>query len=164
MARDIGTVRDAIQTRLANLSHVAPYDVATGREQERLGAGMAVLQVWPGQWRGGSPGSGFYVGCVSETSPLRYNFTVEVWVGLARSLAAAQDRLDGFLSPAGTHSDSVQGVLEDMPGTYSGDALDILASSIKADQFESYSFGMLNSDKVNALTARIPVEVLLPSG
>lgn len=163
MARDIGTVRDALQARLANLPNVAAYDTATGKEHERLATGLVVIQVWPGTWRGGGPGNGFYIGCVSSTSPLRYNFTLEVWSSLARSLSASQDKIDGYISPAGTHDNSIQGILEDEAHTYSGDALDLLVSSIDCGQFESYQFGALNSDTANAIVARMPVELLLPS-
>lgn len=158
MARDIGTARDALQTRLGNLSDAVSYDVATGNENARMN--KVILQVFPAPPIGTG---GFWPGHAGDDCPIRYGFVVQAWSSTAGGLAKAQDRLDGFISPAGTHANSIENALEDPDGDYSGDALDTMASSVRVSPFQSYGFAALNSDTANALMATMQVEVLLPS-
>ena len=153
MARDIGTARTALQSRLANLSGVAAYDVATGNENAR---GATVIQVFPAP----NPG-GFWPGHPGSGCPVRLNFIIQIWASIAAGIDKAQDRIDGFLSPSGEHTNSIEGMLEDPSGTYDGDTFDTLVKSVKVDQFTTYGFGALNSDTANTITATIPVELLI---
>lgn len=155
MSRDIGAVRDAIQTRLGNLSDAVSYDVATGNENARMN--KVILQVFPAP-----PVGGFWPGHAGSSCPIRYGFVIQAWASTAGGLAKAQDRLDGFLSPAGTHANSIEDVLEDPDGDYASDTLDTLASSVRVSPFQSYGLAALNSDTANAIMATLQVEVLLP--
>lgn len=154
MARDIGTARDALQSRLGNLTGVVAYDVATGNENARLN--NVIVQVFPTPVTGG-----FWPGHAGDGCPIRYTFVVQVWSNLAGGLAKAQERLDPYLSPAGTHANSIEGMLEDPNGTYDGDTFDTLIQSVKVDPFTTYSFAALNSDTANTIMATIPLEVYL---
>lgn len=157
MARDIGTARDALQTRLATLPHVIAFDVATGSEDTRLASGV-IVQVFPAPPDGGNfwPTNKRGAG-----GALWYRFTLTLWVSLHRGVAAAQDILDGYISPKGTHTNSVQTVLEDVSGTYS-DALDSLADDVQVGAFQRYVYGQLNTDSgANSLTASVPVWVMV---
>lgn len=153
MARDIGTARDALQTRLANLPNVVAFDVATGSEDARMANGVIVqvfplareTEFWPTQMRG--------------DGPLTYHFMVYLWVALTRGVSVAQDILDGYISPRGTHDNSVQGILEDTTN-YTTDALATLADSVRVGGFTSYRYGQLNTQgDPNTLAAALPVTV-----
>lgn len=155
MARDIGTARTALQTRLANLSGVVAYDVATGNENARMH--NTVIQIFPV-----TPSGGFWPGHAGDNCAVRLNFIIQVWASISAGIDKGQDRLDGFLSPSGSHANSIENCLEDPSGTYAGDALDLLVSTIKVDPFTGYGFGALNSDTANSIMATIPVELFLP--
>lgn len=160
MAKDIGEARDAIQSRLLNLDGLIPYDVASGSEEARLSAG-AIAQIFPTPTTGG-----FYPSTPQGIAgdELRYNFIIQLWVGLTRGLAQAQDRLDALISPMGTNANSIEGLLEDPSHAYPSDTLATLASSVVVDQFTSYGYGHLNQDPSlppNCLTAAVPVEILV---
>lgn len=155
MARDIGTARDALQARLANLTDAVSYDVATGNENARMN--RVILQVFPTP-----PVGGFWPGGAGSSCPIRYTFIIQAWASIAAGISKAQDKLDAFISPTGTHANSIEGVLEDPDGTYDGDALDDLASSVTVGVFQGYSLAALNSDAANTIMATIPVDVLIP--
>jgi hypothetical protein len=154
MARDIGTARTALQSRLGNLSGVVAYDVATGNENTR--ANNTIIQIFPAP----APG-GFWPGHPGDACPVRLNFIIQLWASIAAGIDKAQDRIDGFLSPSGTHDNSIEGILEDPDGTYDGDTFDVLVQTVKVDQFTTYGFGALNSTEANSIMATIPVELLL---
>lgn len=136
MTASIATLRDAIRTRLDTIDGLSAYDVQTG--QERFPCAI----VWPTA-----------VDRMSAAGGRRYQFMVEVWVGLAIKLGPAQDLLDEFLDPRSTKS--VAAAIE-ADGSLGG-----IADSVMADGFQGYAFGKLNSNEVNAIVARIPVEVLV---
>jgi len=157
MARDIGTARTALQSRLAELTGVVAYDVATGNENARMN--NTVIQVFP------VPGAGgFWPGHPGAGCSVRLNFIIQIWASIHAGIDKGQERLDGFISPSGTHTNSIENVLEDPDGTYAGDTLATLlgAGTIRVDQFTNYAFGALNSDVANSITATIPVELMLP--
>lgn len=153
MARDIGTARDALQTRLANLPNVVAFDVATGSEDARMANGV-IVQVFPAPPEGGQ----FWPTQMRGDGPITYQFVVYLWVALTRGVSVAQDILDGYISPRGTHANSVQAVLEDTT-TYS-DALDTLADAVRVGGFTLYRYGQLNTQgDPNTLAAALPVTV-----
>lgn len=156
MARDIGTVRDAMRTRLANLPNVVAFDVSTGAEDARMANGV-VVQIFPAPPEGGQHWPTMKRG----DGALMYTFQVYLWVSLTRGVSVAQDILDSYVSPRGTHTNSVQGVLEDA-ATYAGDALATLADYVRVGGFTAYRFGQLNTEgPPNALTAVLPVTVAM---
>lgn len=157
MARDIGTARTALQTRLNRLDGVIAFDVATGNENARMN--NTVIQIFPVT---PTATGGFWPGHPGASCPVQLNFIIQVWASISAGIDKGQDRLDGFLSPSGTHTNSIENCLEDPSGTYAGDALDTLVSTIKVDPFTGYGFGALNSDTANSIMATIPVELLLP--
>jgi len=153
MARDIGTVRDALQTRLSTLPNGIAFDVSTGSEDARMANGV-IVQVFPTPPDGGQHWPTMKRG----DGAIHYTFTVYLWVGLGRGLSIAQDVLDSYISPRGTHANSVQGVLEDR--TLFSDALLTLTDYVRVGGFTAYRLGQLNTEGApNALTAVVPVTV-----
>ena len=137
---NIAGIRDQLQTRLATVSGLRAYDVATGAE--RLPAAI----VFP-----------FTTERLTAGGLYRYLFTVEVYAGLSRGLQRAQDQLDGFADPEATNS--IEAAIE-------GDrTLGGTVASVRVDglQAGSYGFAELNgtSGIPNALIARFPVEVMV---
>ena len=144
---DIGTLRDALQTRLDTVSGLLPYDVATGHER------MPCSIVLP------APGGGWETAGITDTSPSgvdKQRFYIEVYVSLAGGLARAQDQLDSFISPTG--STSIERAI------YADKTLGGSADSTRVFRFDRYQWARLNEppqNPPNALYARIPVEVLV---
>lgn len=165
MAADIGTTRDALQARLnAADAGLIAYDVATGSEDKRWSSGSVIGIIFPQP----SPSGSFYMTTAAPSGhPIVYHFVLELWASLARGVSVAQDALDPFLSPAGTNTKSIEGIIEDPDDTYAGDDLnDIVGADSNSrracyvNQFTGYSFGRLNTDAApNAMVARIPIEV-----
>lgn len=156
MARDIGTVRNALQSRLAHLPNVIAFDVSTGAEDARMANGV-IVQVFPSPPDGGQHWPTMKRG----DGALSYAFQVYLWVSLGRGVNIAQDILDTYISPRGAHVNSVQGVLEDTT-TYTADDLATLTDYVRVGGFTAYRLGQLNTEGVpNALTAVIPVTVAM---
>lgn len=133
----VASIRDALQVRLATVSGIKAYDVGTGGER------MPCAIVFP---RG--------VERMSAGGTYRYRYVVEVWVPLSPGLAKAQDILDSLIDPEA--STSIEAAIE-------GDkTLGGIVDSTRVDGFESYGFGAFNMEgsTPNALTARIPLEVI----
>lgn len=136
MTASIKTLRSAIQVRLDTIDGLYAYAVQTG--QERFPCAI----VWPASEERTDAGGG-----------RRYQFMVEAWAGLSVGLSKAQDLLDDLLDPRTARS--IAAAIE-ADGSLGG-----IADSVRADGFQGYAFGKLNSDAVNAIVARIPVEVLV---
>ena len=136
MTASIATLRDALQTRLDTINGLSAYDVQGGQER------MPCAIVWPAA-----------VERMSAAGGRRYSFVIEVWAPLSAGLAKAQDALDSYLDPRA--STAIEAAI------YADDSLGGIADSTLVDGFEGYGFGRLNSKDVNAIVARIPVEVLV---
>jgi len=153
----LAAVRASIQTRLrAAYTGTAWHVYAKAQGAELMPAFIVIPVPRPGGWYLAQGGAGSDGSC-----PIAYTFIVEAWVPFSPGLDKAQDALDEIVSPAGTSALSIEGVLENVSGAYATDALGLLASSVKCDQFLSYGFAALNSDANDALMARIPLEVLV---
>lgn len=152
----VSTVRSAIKTRLASAyTGTAWHAYAKVYGNELMPAFIIHPVPRTGGWYDGRASDGTDGGC-----PIWYSFVVEVWAPTGGGVDKAEDMMDRIISPLGTDSLSIEKALEDIAGTYAGDALDTLASSIKVDQFQSRAFGSLNSSESDAIVARIPVEVI----
>lgn len=153
----IATVRAAIKTRLTTAYTGTNWHAYAKQYGSEL---MPAFIVFPTPRPGG-----WYLGMGSDGSdgscPIAYTFVIEVWAPTGGGVDKAQDMIDRIVSPYGTDALSIERHLEDTAGTYAGDALDLLATSIKCDQFMSYGFGSLNSDTNDAIVARIPLEVFV---
>lgn len=145
-AQDIGTIRDAIQTRLRTLSEpLRAYDVF--EENVHLPIAVIVYPVSPpdGRFGMGGPGACAY----------QYNFVLEIWVDTQAGVVRAQDTMDAYLSPTDTNSNSIEACLESRTVS---DALTSYTTSVYVGAFRSYGFGSLNGAD-GLLVATVPVEV-----
>jgi len=146
-AQDIGTIRDAIQTRLRTLSEpLRAYDVF--EENVHLPIAVIVYPVPPPDSNGfmmGGPGACAY----------RYNFMLEIWVDTQAGVVRAQDTMDAYLSPTGTNDNSIENCLESRS---TADDLTNYTTSVYVGAFRSYGFGSLNGAD-GLLVATVPVEV-----
>lgn len=153
----IATVRTAIKTRLATAYTGTSWHAYAKQYGNEL---MPAFIVFPvpraAGWHLATAGDGSDGSC-----PIAYTFVIEVWAPISGGVDKAQDMIDRIISPYGTDALSIEGHLENRAGTYNGDALDLLETSTRCDQFMSYGFGALNSDTNDAIVARIPVEVFV---
>jgi len=135
MGTSIKQLRDGLQDRLATISTIHAYDVATG--SERLSKPVMIVFPLPGGGRASAGG--------------RYDrrFIVEVHCPLSMTLAKAQDVLDDLIDDGGT--DNIEDTIE------ADKTLGGVAESTKVDEFEAYGFSDLNGQ--DTLMLRIPVEV-----
>jgi len=145
-AKDIGTIRGYIQARLATLPEpLRAYD--TFDEDVRLPVVAIVYPTPPpdqaGLWLGAP-------GCA-----VRYNFVLEIWADTQAGVVRAQNRLDAYISPTGTHANSVEDNLESRTVD---DNLTTYTTSVKVGAFGSYGFGSLNGQD-GLMVVTIPVEV-----
>lgn len=151
----VSTVRAAIKTRLTTAYTGTGWHAYAKQYGSEL---MPAFIVHPVPRAGG-----WYIGTGSTgadgSCPIAYTFMVEVWAPTGGGVDKAEDMIDRIISPTGTDALSLEAALENIAGTYNGDALDVLATSIKCDQFQSRSFGALNTDAANSIVALIPVEV-----
>lgn len=132
----IATLRDGIQSRIAELSGVVPYDVATGKE--RLDQNVAIVFPRPGGDK------------ITTCGTRRWPFVVEFHVSLNRTLAAAQDTLDALVDPSAATG---------LESAIDGDrTLGGIADTCRVEPLEVYSFSVLNG--VDTLMARIPITVI----
>jgi len=139
-APDIGTMRDAIQARLATLpAPLRAYDVF----DENVTLPQAVV-VYPK-----SPAREFWLG--HPSCSIVYNFTLEIYVDCQAGSVRAQNTMDAFLSPTGTNTNSIEGCLESRT---TADDLTTYTTSVKVDPFTSYGFRA-----EGVLVAAVPVEV-----
>lgn len=143
----VGTIRDAIATRLATLGEpLRVYD--TMPESVSLPQ-VAIIRPVPnptGSWWASAP-----------TGVLVYRFEIDLFIDTQRGLAKAQDAMDGYISPAGTHADSIENNLEDRT---TSDNLTTYTTSVKVDQFRGYDFTTLH-EQDGVLHVTIPVECLI---
>lgn len=153
----VATARTNIKTRLTTAYSGSGWHAYAKAYGSELMPAFIVMPVpRPGGWHLGTAGDGSDNSC-----PIAYEFIIEVWAPIGQGVDKAQDMIDRIISPYGTDALSIEGIIENRAGTYDNDALDLMASSIKCDQFQSYGFGALNSDTNDAIVARIPVEVFV---
>ncbi len=135
----VAQVRDGIQAALETNSGLRSYDVGTGAER------MPCAVVFP---------RGVDRATVGARAGAAYTmrFVVEVWVPLSPSLRHAQDILDAYCDPRA--ATSIEAAIE------SDVTLGGIVDSTMVAGFEAYGFGTFNSDSINALTARFPVEAI----
>ena len=146
-AQSIGTMRDYIQTRLATLAApLRAYD--TFDENVHVPVAVIVYPTPP------PDAGGFWLG--HPSCSVRYNFMLEIWVDTQSGVVRAQDTMDAYLSPSGTHANSVEACLESRTVA---DNLTTYTTSVKVDAFTSYGWGALNEQSGRMLVATVPVEV-----
>lgn len=133
----VATLRDAIQVRLATVSGIKSYDVATGGG-ERMPCAIVYPAAIERQTAGGT---------------YTYSFMIEAWAPLSGGLRQAQDILDALIDPEA--SGGIEAAL------YGDKTLGGIADDIDVSGFQGYGFGSFNAEPgaANALTVRIPVEV-----
>lgn len=143
-APDIGSMRNYIQARLQTLSEpLKVYDVF----DESTHVPQAVV-IYPQ-----SPQTGtFWLG--EPGCSVRYGFRLEFWIDTQAGLARAQDSMDGYVSPSGTHANSVENCLESRSVD---DNLTTYTTSVKVDPFTTYAL-VSTTDGGRYLVATIPVE------
>lgn len=141
MPADVGAVRTAIAQLLADLPDpLRAVDVSAGNEFPPCAI------VYP---RPAPESSGFR----PTNCGLRYYFTIEAHASLAGGTDNAQRAMDTYISPSGTHANSIEGAL------WADKTLGGLASTLVVDQFRTYALGRLNSEKPNTIVATIPLYV-----
>lgn len=147
-AKDIGTIRDYIQTRLATLAEpLRAYD--TFDENVHLPVAVIVYPASP------PDAAGFWI--AHPACSIRYNFMLEIWVDTQAGVVRAQDTMDAYLSPTGTNDSSIENCLEDRTVD---DNLTTYTTSVLVSAFTSYGWGALNEQTGSMLVATVPVEVL----
>lgn len=141
MSADIGVVRAAIAAALAQLPDpLMSYEVGAGSEFPPC----AIVFPRP------SPEAG---GFHPTNSGFRYDFVIEMHTALAGGVDQAQRAMDTYVSPRGTHANSVEGALLANP-TLSG-----IVKGTYVEQFRTYTLGRLNSKEPNTIMATIPLWV-----
>ena len=134
---DVATMRRTIQTALDGISGLRRYDKPVGNE----GLPAAIVFALPGRTREHE---------TDQSDGERWDFVVELHVGMAQGMDRAQTLLDGYISTSGSASinATIDAAFDD--GDFSG-----VADVVKVHPFIQYGFSSLN--EVATLRADVPL-------